>query len=108
VNVLRHTDTDGIRKAKIANKNITELCNYMEQSSSQEEEEEEEEEPVPEAPSLGIKRQGREDHSPPSSSVVKNACSCTSTPQSVSRAWCLVKPKDNSIFTQQPISLRSI
>jgi len=46
VNVLRHTDTDGIRKAKIANKNITELCNYMEQSSSQEEEEEEEEEPV--------------------------------------------------------------
>jgi hypothetical protein len=42
--------------------------------------------------SLGVKRLGREaDHSPPFSAEVKNACSCTSTPQYALMAWCLVK-----------------
>jgi hypothetical protein len=39
-----------------------------------------------------VKRPGLEaDHSPPSSVVVKNAWSYTSTPQYVFMAWCLVK-----------------
>jgi hypothetical protein len=47
---------------------------------------------VPGALSLGVKRPGCEaDHSPPSSAEVKNAWSCTSTPQYASMAWCLVK-----------------
>jgi hypothetical protein len=49
---------------------------------------------VPGALSLGVKRPGREaDHSPPSSAEVKNAWSCTSTPQYVFMAWCLGKHK---------------
>jgi hypothetical protein len=47
---------------------------------------------VPGALSLGVKRPGREaDHSPLSSAEVKNAWSCTSTPQYVFMAWCLAK-----------------
>jgi len=53
-----------------------------------------------------IKRSWREaDHSPPSSSEVKNAWSCTSTPHYVFMAWYLVKHRDitctfmNEIFT---------
>jgi hypothetical protein len=47
---------------------------------------------VPGALSLGIKRPGREaDHSPPSSTGVKNAWSYTSTPQYVFIEWYLVK-----------------
>jgi hypothetical protein len=46
---------------------------------------------VPGALFLGVKRPGREaDHSPPCNSEVKNAWSCTSTPQYVFMAWCLV------------------
>jgi hypothetical protein len=42
--------------------------------------------------SLVVKRPGREaDHSPPSNAEVKNAWSCTSTPQYVFMAWCSVK-----------------
>jgi hypothetical protein len=41
------------------------------------------------APSLGLKRPGREaDHSPASSAKVKNALSYTSPPQYASMAWC--------------------
>jgi hypothetical protein len=48
----------------------------------------------------GLKRPGREaDHSPPSSAEVKNAWSYTSTPLYVFMAWCLVKHRDNFIFT---------
>jgi hypothetical protein len=55
---------------------------------------------VPGTISLGVKRPGREaDHSPLSSAEVKNASSCTSTPQYVLVAWCLVKHRDNFIFT---------
>jgi hypothetical protein len=40
-------------------------------------------------------RPGREaDHSPPSSAVVKNAWSYTSTPQYIFMVWCLVKHRD--------------
>jgi hypothetical protein len=38
------------------------------------------------------------DHSPPSSAVVKNEWSYTSTPQYVFMAWCLVKHRDNFTF----------
>jgi hypothetical protein len=45
-------------------------------------------------------RPGREvDHSPPFCAEVKNAWICTSTPQYVLMAWCLVKHKDNFTFT---------
>jgi hypothetical protein len=55
--------------------------------------------------SLGVKRPGREaDHSPPSSSDVKNAWSYTSTPQYCFMAWCLVKHRDNFTFTFNFIS----
>jgi hypothetical protein len=48
--------------------------------------------------SLRVKRPGREaNHSPPSSAVVTNAWSYTSTPQYVFMPWCLVKHRD--IFT---------
>jgi hypothetical protein len=51
-------------------------------------------------PSLGVKWPGREvDHSPPSSAEVKNEWSCTSTPPYAFMAWCLVKHRDNFIFT---------
>jgi hypothetical protein len=54
---------------------------------------------VPGTLSLGIKRPGREaDHSPPSSAEVKNAWSCTSTPQYAFMPWCLVKYRDNFTF----------
>jgi len=44
------------------------------------------------APSLGLKRPGREaDHLPPSNTKVKNAWSYTFTPQYVFTAWCLIK-----------------
>jgi hypothetical protein len=44
----------------------------------------------------GVKRLGREaDHSPQSSTEVKNEWSYTSTPQYVFMAWCLVKQRDN-------------
>jgi hypothetical protein len=50
--------------------------------------------------SLGVKWLGREaDYSPPSSAEVKNAWSCTSTPQYVFMVWCLVKCRDNFTFT---------
>jgi hypothetical protein len=50
--------------------------------------------------SLGVKRPGREtDHSPPSSTEVRNAWRYTSTPQYVFMAWCLVKHRDNFTFT---------
>jgi hypothetical protein len=39
------------------------------------------------------------DHLPPSSSEVKKAWSYTSTLQYVFMAWCLVKHRDNFIFT---------
>jgi hypothetical protein len=52
------------------------------------------------APSLEVRRPGREaDHSPPSSAEVKNAWSYTSTPQYVFMTWCLVKHRDNFTFT---------
>jgi hypothetical protein len=45
--------------------------------------------------SLGVKQLGCEtDHSPPSSTKVKNEWSYTSTPQYVFMAWCLVKHMD--------------
>jgi hypothetical protein len=50
--------------------------------------------------SLEVKRPVREaDHSLPSSAEVKNAWSCTSTPQYAFIAWCLVKHRDNFTFT---------
>jgi hypothetical protein len=50
--------------------------------------------------SLRVKRLGCEaGHSPPSSAEVKNAWSCTSTPQYVFMAGSLVKPRDNFTFT---------
>jgi hypothetical protein len=55
---------------------------------------------VPGALSLRVKRQGREaNHSPPSSSEVKNAGRYTSIPQYVFMAWYLVKYRDNFTFT---------
>jgi hypothetical protein len=49
---------------------------------------------------LGIKWPGHEaDQSSPSSAKVKNAWSYTSTPQYVFMVWCLVKHRDNFIFT---------
>jgi hypothetical protein len=54
---------------------------------------------VPGALSLGVKRLGREaDHSLPSSAEVKNAWSCTSAPQYVFMAWCLVNHRDNLLY----------
>jgi hypothetical protein len=48
---------------------------------------------------LRVKRPGREaDHSPPSSTEVKNAWSYTSSPQYVFMAWCLVKHMDRFTF----------
>jgi hypothetical protein len=56
---------------------------------------------VPGALSLGVKRPEREaDHSPPSSSEVKNAWNYTSTPQYAFMAWCLVKHRDNFIYVR--------
>jgi hypothetical protein len=50
-------------------------------------------------PSPAVKRPGREaDHSPLSSAEVKNAWTCTSTPQYVFTVWCLVKHRDNFTF----------
>jgi len=50
-------------------------------------------------PSLGIKQPEREaDHSPPYSAEVQNAWSCTSTPQFVFMAWCLVRHRENFTF----------
>jgi len=49
--------------------------------------------------SLGVKRPGREaDHSPPSSSEVKNAWNYDSNPQYVFKAWCLVKHRDKCVL----------
>jgi hypothetical protein len=50
--------------------------------------------------SLGVKRVGREaDHSPPSSSELKNAWSYIYTPQYAFMTWCLVKKhRDNFTF----------
>jgi hypothetical protein len=46
------------------------------------------------APSRGVKRPGREaDHSRLSSTKVKNAWNCTSTPPNVFMAWCLIKQR---------------
>jgi hypothetical protein len=51
----------------------------------------------PTHPSVQRVNRGRgADHSPPSSHEV-NACTCTSTPQYVLIAWCLIKHRD--IFT---------
>jgi hypothetical protein len=51
-------------------------------------------------PSLGVKQQVHEaDHPPPSSTVVKNMWSYTSTPLYAFMAWCLVKHRDNFTFT---------
>jgi hypothetical protein len=47
-----------------------------------------------------MSRPGREaDHTPPSSTEVKNAWHYTSIPQYVLLAWCLVKHTDNFTFT---------
>jgi hypothetical protein len=55
---------------------------------------------VPWALSLEITRPGCEfDHSSLSTAEAKNAWSYTSTPQYAFMAWCLVKHKDNFIFT---------
>jgi hypothetical protein len=55
---------------------------------------------VPGTLSLGIKRPGREaDHSPPFSAEVKNAWSYTSTPQYFFMTYCLLKHRDNFIYT---------
>jgi hypothetical protein len=54
---------------------------------------------VPGVLSLGVKLPGREaDHSPPSSTEVKNAWIYNSTPQYVFTAWCLLKHRDNFTF----------
>jgi len=54
---------------------------------------------VPGALSPGVKRLGREaDHSPPSSTEIKNAWCCTSIPQYVFIAWSLVKHRENFTF----------
>jgi hypothetical protein len=54
---------------------------------------------VPGFLSLRVKRPGREaDHSPPSSTEVKNAWNYTSTPQYAFMGWCLVKHRDNFTF----------
>jgi hypothetical protein len=54
---------------------------------------------VPGAPSLGVKRSGREaDHSPPSSAEVKRGALLPLL-QYVFMAWCLVKHRDNFTFT---------
>jgi hypothetical protein len=60
---------------------------------------------VPGALSLGVKRPGREaDHSPPSNTEVKNACSYTSTPQYVFMAWCLVKAQGQLYLYLLPLT----
>jgi hypothetical protein len=54
---------------------------------------------VPGALSLGVKWLGCEaDHSPPSSTEVKNVWSYTSTPQYVFMVWCLVKHRDSFTY----------
>jgi hypothetical protein len=73
---------------------------------------------IPEALSPGVKWPGCEaDHLPSSSTKVKNAWSCTSTPSYVFMAWCLVtgyvfmvwylvKPRDNfTIFVKNDIKI---
>jgi hypothetical protein len=61
---------------------------------------------APGALSLGVKGLGREaDHSPPSSTAVKNAWNCTSIPQYVFMEWCLVKHRDDFTFTFTGIQL---
>jgi len=51
----------------------------------------------------GVKRPEREaDHSPPSSTEVKNTWRYTSTPQYVFMAWCLVKHRDSFTFYLSP------
>jgi hypothetical protein len=51
------------------------------------------------AVTAGEKWPGREtDHSPPSSTEVKNACSYTSISQNIFMAWWLVKQKNNFMF----------
>jgi hypothetical protein len=55
---------------------------------------------VPGTVSLGVKPPRREaNHSPPSSTEVKNEWSYTSTLQYIFMARCLVKYKDNFTFT---------
>jgi hypothetical protein len=55
---------------------------------------------IPRVLSPGVKRPGREaDHSPPSSAEVKKTWRYTSTPQYAFMAWCLVKHRDNFIYT---------
>jgi hypothetical protein len=50
--------------------------------------------------SPGVKLPGREaDHSPPSSTKVKNVWRRTSTLQYIFMAWCLAKHRDNFAFT---------
>jgi len=48
--------------------------------------------------SPGVKRDGRGDHSSPSSVGVKNTWSCTSTAPYVFMVWCLIKHRDNFNF----------
>jgi hypothetical protein len=49
---------------------------------------------------MGVKRPEREaDHSPPSSTEIKNVWSYTFTPEYAFMAWCLVKHKDSFTFT---------
>jgi hypothetical protein len=49
--------------------------------------------------SLRIKQPGREtEHSPPSSAVIKNAWSYTSTPQYAFMAWCSVKSTGTTLL----------
>jgi hypothetical protein len=63
---------------------------------------------IAEALSSGVKRSGREaDHSPPSTSDVKNAWSYTST-EYVFMASNLVKHRDNFTFTCQMQELQYI
>jgi hypothetical protein len=53
--------------------------------------------------SLELKRPGREaNHSPPSSTEVKNEWSYTSTPPYVFMGWCLVKHRDSFTFAFFP------
>jgi hypothetical protein len=50
--------------------------------------------------SLEVKQPGHEaDHTPPSSTEVKNAWSCTSTPNTPSWHGAQLKPRDNFTFT---------
>jgi hypothetical protein len=50
---------------------------------------------VPGALTLRVKWLRHEaNHSPPSSGEVKDVCCCSSTPQYIFKAWCLVKHRD--------------